>query len=118
VNVDARSLRRLIGDNVLIDHPVATLTTYRVGGRAAVFVRVDEEEQLSRVAEAAGTLSLPVLVIGRGSNMLVSDRVSPASSSNWGTSPRTSTCESTMRRWRPVRRFPFRFWPDAPRLPV
>ena len=74
MNVDARSLRRLIGDNILIDHPVATLTTYRVGGRAAVFVRVDEEEQLSRVAEAAVTFSMPVLVIGRGSNMLVSDR--------------------------------------------
>ncbi len=73
MNVDAHSVRRLIGDNAMFDHPVAGLTTYRVGGRAAVFVRVDEEEQLSRVAEAAATHSLPVLVIGRGSNMLVSD---------------------------------------------
>jgi len=74
VNVDAQSVRRLLGDNATVDHPLAALTTYRVGGPAAVFVRADEEEQLSRVAEFAALHSLPVLVIGRGSNMLVSDR--------------------------------------------
>ena len=74
---DFDDVRRAIGDNALVDHDVASLTTYRVGGRAAVFVRIDHESELERVAEAARVHSLPILVIGRGSNLLISDRGFP-----------------------------------------
>lgn len=77
MGVDFDLVRRAIGDNAVLDHPVASLTTYRVGGRARVFVRVDREPQLGRVAEVAAAHSLAVIVIGRGSNMLVSDRGFP-----------------------------------------
>jgi len=49
------------------------MTTYRVGGAAAWFVRITERDQLLAVADAAQASGLPVLVVGRGSNLLVAD---------------------------------------------
>jgi len=48
-------------------------TTYRVGGRAAVLVTARSEADLVLVAAAAEASRLPVLVVGRGSNLLVAD---------------------------------------------
>ena len=53
--------------------PLGPMTTYRVGGVAAVFVDITEPDQLARVAAARDASGLPVLAIGRGSNMLVAD---------------------------------------------
>jgi len=60
----------------IIDHdrPLGPLTTYRVGGPAARFVVAEAVDHLLAVAAAATAARLPVLVIGRGSNMLVADR--------------------------------------------
>lgn len=55
------------------DHHVAALTTYRVGGSAALFVEARSVEDLVVVARARRCSGLPVLVIGRGSNLLVAD---------------------------------------------
>jgi UDP-N-acetylmuramate dehydrogenase len=63
----------LIGSRVRRDVPLAPLTTYRVGGRAALFVEVATIDDLHRVAAAKVASDLPVLAIGRGSNMLVAD---------------------------------------------
>ena len=51
----------------------AGLTTYRCGGPLAVVVRAERDEDLHAVAEVLRTAALPVLVIGRGSNLLVAD---------------------------------------------
>lgn len=56
------------------DHPLGDMTTYRVGGAAAVFVNVESRADLDRVASVLSSADVPVLVIGRGSNLLVSDR--------------------------------------------
>ena len=56
------------------DHPIGALTTYRVGGPAAGFVRPADEGELEAVAGAAATAGVQVLVVGRGSNLLVADR--------------------------------------------
>jgi UDP-N-acetylmuramate dehydrogenase len=53
--------------------PIGPMTTYRVGGAAALFVTITDIEQLHAVADARERSGLPVLVLGRGSNMLVSD---------------------------------------------
>ncbi|MGB7877226.1 MAG: UDP-N-acetylmuramate dehydrogenase, partial [Ilumatobacteraceae bacterium] len=55
------------------DVPLGPLTTYRVGGPADVFVRARRVDDLVSVAEAAKRSQLDVLVIGRGSNMLIAD---------------------------------------------
>ena len=55
------------------DVPLGPLTTYRVGGPADVFVRARRVDDLVSVAEAAERSRLDVLLIGRGSNMLIAD---------------------------------------------
>ena len=54
-------------------YPVASLTTYKVGGTAALFCRVDDVETLMRVAQIARDSSTPLVVLGRGSNSLFAD---------------------------------------------
>ncbi len=53
--------------------PLAPLTTYRVGGPAALFVEARHAGDLARVAEAVRTTGVGVLVVGKGSNLLVAD---------------------------------------------
>ena len=60
-------------DAVQRDVALGPMTTYRVGGPAAVFVRITERGQLAAVADAARASGLPLLVVGRGSNLLVAD---------------------------------------------
>lgn len=56
-------------------HPLGARTTYRVGGVAEVWVDADDEATLEHVhdALAAGPEPVPVLVVGKGSNLLVAD---------------------------------------------
>lgn len=53
--------------------PLGPMTTYRVGGAAALFVKPTSIGDLDRLAEAVAVSQLPVLVVGRGSNLLVAD---------------------------------------------
>jgi UDP-N-acetylmuramate dehydrogenase len=55
------------------DVPLGPMTTYRVGGRASIFVRVAARADFVRIARAHRLSGLPVLAVGRGSNMLVAD---------------------------------------------
>ncbi len=52
---------------------LADSTTLRVGGAARVLVEAESDEDLRAVARAADEHEVPVLVVGRGSNMLVAD---------------------------------------------
>jgi len=55
--------------------PIGPLTTYRVGGPAALFIKPYDIYELTRVARVLEGFSgeLPVMVLGRGSNLLVAD---------------------------------------------
>ncbi len=64
---------RILGPQVQRDVPLGALTTYRVGGSAALFATPRTIEDLHGVARARLVTGLPVLVVGRGSNMLVAD---------------------------------------------
>ncbi len=63
----------VLGDRARHEHPLGPLTTYRVGGPAALYVEIHGEDDLLLVAEAVGS-TVPVLVVGNGSNLLVADR--------------------------------------------
>lgn len=65
---------RLLGDRARRDVPIGPLTTYRVGGRAALLMEAVEEADLRLARDAVTATSVPVLVVGKGSNLLVSDR--------------------------------------------
>jgi UDP-N-acetylmuramate dehydrogenase len=69
----AAALEPALPGRVEVDAPLAGLTTYRVGGAAAVLVRARREGDLAVVAEAVRGERPPLLVVGRGSNLLVAD---------------------------------------------
>jgi len=71
---DLIAVGRALGDMARWDQPLGALTTYRVGGRAALAVEPENEVQLLEVAEALQGRAVPVVVLGRGSNLLVSDQ--------------------------------------------
>ena len=62
-----------LGDLAERDVPIGPLTTYRVGGAADIFVRLGSRADLVPLARAVAASGLPVLVLGRGSNLLVAD---------------------------------------------
>jgi len=53
--------------------PIGPRTTYRVGGRAALYFEADDVEELLRLAPVLAGTGVPLLVLGRGSNLLVAD---------------------------------------------
>lgn len=75
VAVDEAShlLAARLGERLRRDVPLAPMTTYRVGGTAAMFVDARSVDDLVAIAEVRAATGVPVLMVGRGSNMLVSD---------------------------------------------
>jgi UDP-N-acetylmuramate dehydrogenase len=56
------------------EEPLGPLTTYRVGGAARLFVVANTSAELTAMATVIAADPCPVLVIGKGSNLLVADR--------------------------------------------
>ena len=74
--MNAEALARaaeVLGGSARRDVPLGPLTTYRVGGPAALLVEASSDEDLARVAAAVGASGAPGLVVGRGSNVLVAE---------------------------------------------
>jgi UDP-N-acetylmuramate dehydrogenase len=63
----------VLGERARRHVPIGPLTTYRVGGRAALFVRAESPDDLGLVGRAMAESALPAMVLGRGSNTLVAD---------------------------------------------
>ncbi|MBW3602401.1 MAG: UDP-N-acetylmuramate dehydrogenase [Actinobacteria bacterium] len=66
-------LRARVSGRVLADEPLGERTTLRVGGPAAALTTVEDVSDLIAVAEVCAAHSVPWLVLGRGSNLLVAD---------------------------------------------
>ena len=60
-------------ENVLVDEPMSAHTTFRVGGPADCFVMPRTIDELVKVLDLARTSGQALFVMGRGSNLLVSD---------------------------------------------
>jgi len=54
--------------------PLAPLTTFKIGGPASYFVRVSSQEELEEAIVFAKAKSLPKLILGGGSNVLLPDK--------------------------------------------
>ena len=61
------------GKNVLTDEPMSSHTTFMTGGKAAIFVSPESEEELISLICLCSDSGVDFCVIGRGSNLLVSD---------------------------------------------
>ncbi len=60
-------------ENVHIQESMAAHTTFRVGGPADCLVELENTEQLQKVQHYLKQIEMPYVVLGNGSNVLVSD---------------------------------------------
>ena len=64
----------ILAEPVQTDVPMLKYTTWRIGGRADYMVSPTKEEELSALLKLITAESMPWLVIGNGSNILVGDK--------------------------------------------
>lgn len=69
----AEGILRAAGSRVRVGFPLAPVTSFRLGGPAALYLEAESDEDLAAAAEAVGRAAIPWTVIGKGSNLLVSD---------------------------------------------
>lgn len=65
--------RRLFGDRLLANEPLARHTTFRIGGPAEWFLPADTWEELAQAVRLAKAQGVPFFILGGGSNILVAD---------------------------------------------
>jgi UDP-N-acetylmuramate dehydrogenase len=70
----AGELARRIGVRAVRNAPLARLTTMRVGGTADLLATAHNAFELRALVRFARARDLPLLLLGRGSNLIVSDR--------------------------------------------
>jgi UDP-N-acetylmuramate dehydrogenase len=68
-----RLLGERLGSQLRVGFPLGPLTSFRIGGPAALFVEAEDDGALEAVGVAMSKTGVPVAVIGKGSNVLVSD---------------------------------------------
>ena len=69
----ARDLSRLAGVAVKADEPLARYTSFKVGGPADYFLEAHTSPGLTACLKVVERHGLPLLLLGNGSNLLVSD---------------------------------------------
>ena len=67
-------LRSIVGEeNVLVDEPMSEHTTFKVGGPADLYVIPDDYDEVREVISAVRDAGEKYFLLGRGSDLLVSD---------------------------------------------
>ena len=64
---------KIAEENISTGVPLSRFSTYRVGGPAALLIKVEDTSVFSLLVKALKKFHLPVLLIGNGSNVLISD---------------------------------------------
>ena len=68
-------LQKLLGEaKVLVQEPMASHTTFRIGGTADYFVMPETVEELAAVLKLCKEEQMPYFILGNGSNLLVGDK--------------------------------------------
>lgn len=57
-----------------MNEPMALHTSFKIGGPAEFFVLPESLQQLSELINALATIKIPYFILGKGSNLLVSDK--------------------------------------------
>lgn len=71
--INLEFLRSIFGERVQFDVPLKRFTAARVGGPADAFLVADNAEELADFARQLWSLNIPFMILGGGSNVLVSD---------------------------------------------
>lgn len=70
---DRASLAEIFGERVRFDEPLASYTSWKIGGPADAFATVQNDVELAKLLRFCLRRRLPWWVIGAGSNVLVGD---------------------------------------------
>lgn len=70
---DRRALRKIFGDRVRFDEPLAPFTSWKIGGPADAFATVRSEGELAELMRFCLRRKMAYWTIGAGSNVLVGD---------------------------------------------
>jgi len=73
MSYDYEPLKRLYGDRLKLNEPLARYTVARLGGPADARISVGSAAMLNEVAQAAWQQGIPTRIIGGGANVLFSD---------------------------------------------
>lgn len=73
-------IEKIDTNRVLKNESMSKHTTLKIGGPADIFVRVENVDELKYVVEQCIYTTIPITVIGNGSNILVKDRRNQRSS--------------------------------------
>lgn len=65
---------KLNKENLYYDEPMAKHTSFKIGGPADVFIKVDNIEELKETLDLSKKNQIPLAIIGNGSNILVTDK--------------------------------------------
>lgn len=67
------SLAKILGCSAKYDEPMSNHTTFKIGGKAALFLKVDKASQLSEIIKHCNLQNIEYYILGKGSNLLVND---------------------------------------------
>jgi UDP-N-acetylmuramate dehydrogenase len=70
----ASQLAKVTDGDIQVAKPLAPYTTYKIGGPTAVWVSPTSEDGVGRVLDLVYRHKVPLFILGRGSNVLISDR--------------------------------------------
>ena len=65
---------KLNKENLYYNEPMAKHTSFKIGGPADVFIKVDNIEELKETLDLSKKNQIPLTIIGNGSNLLVTDK--------------------------------------------
>ena len=78
MNIDpielAAQLADVVDGQILTDAPLAPFTSYKIGGPTAVWVAPDTKVGVGHALEVINEKKAPLFILGRGSNLLISDQ--------------------------------------------
>ena len=65
---------KLNKENLYYNEPMAKHTSFKIGGPADVFIKVDNIEELKEILKLSKENKIPLTIIGNGSNILVTEK--------------------------------------------
>ena len=63
----------ILQDNIMFDEPMSKHTTFKAGGPAECYIKIDNIQDLRQILKLSKQKNIPVTILGNGSNVLVLD---------------------------------------------
>ena len=75
MNKIAESLQKIVKkENIYENEPMCKHTSFKIGGIADIYIKVEEVEDIKEVLKYAKQHNIKLTIIGNGSNVLVLDK--------------------------------------------